>query len=360
MKIKINLINRLSFLILTIGLINCNGDAPETDTNELSAVTPAQFDTPLNNTNYAIGDPVELSIKVNNPEGITNLAVYVNEQPYAENLTAKNQSVILKTDSTSRVGKYNLKLTYTDAEGKSHEDNRTVYFFSDVEPALKTAEILATFPHAKTSYTQGLEFYNGKLFEGTGQYKQSILAEVELNSGKKLREIPLEGSIFGEGITILNDRIYQITYRTEECYVYDMDFNLLNTFKYTGEGWGLCNNGKSLIMSNGSQEIVWRNPETFEIEHAIEVFDDKTSVGNLNELELINGRLFVNLYTENRIAEVDTATGKVLSYIDCEALYLDAKEPGNDVLNGIAYNPASGKIYMTGKWWSKLYEVRFN
>jgi glutaminyl-peptide cyclotransferase len=358
MKLNYKIFNVLLLAFVSFTLINCAGDgeAPE----QIDHSIAAQLTSPSNDATFTVGNPVDLNIKVNKPEGISNLAIYINEVLYKGDLTAESQTVQLVTDSTSKVGKYSIKFSYTDAEGKTRADYRDVYFFSDITPTQKTAEMLSTYPHAKTSYTQGLEFYKGKLFEGTGQYNQSVLAEVELTTGTKLREIPLEGTTFGEGITLLNDKIYQITYRKGECYVYDLDFNLLNTFTYDGEGWGLCNDGKSLIMSNGSSKIVWRNPETFAIERSIEVFDDRISVGNLNELELINGSLFMNLYTENRIAEVDTATGKVIAYVDCQAIATAGADPGNDVLNGIAYNPETGKIYMTGKWWPKLFEVRFN
>lgn len=347
-------------LLVTLGftLINCAGDG-EDSLNEDHSIA-AQLTSPANGETFALGATVNIELKVNKPEGISNLAITINDVVYKGELKSESQIVALITDTHSKVGKYTLKFSYTDVDGKPRADYRDIYFFSDIVPAQKTAEIIETFPHVKTSYTQGLEFYQGKLYEGTGQYNQSILAEVELKTGKKLREIPLDAAIFGEGITILNDRIYQITYKAEQCFVYDMDFKLINTFGYVGQGWGLCNDGKSLIMSNGSSQIVWRNPETFEIEHSIEVFDNLISLGNLNELELINGNLYINIYAENRLVEVDTATGKVLSYIDCEAIAAAGADPGNDVLNGIAYNPLSGKIYMTGKWWPKLFEVRFN
>jgi glutamine cyclotransferase len=297
---------------------------------------------------------------VNNAEGISELSVYVNDSVFAQNLPISAQTITIPTTTNSKVGPTTVIIKYKNGKGEIAQESRKVIFFSDLTPIERKAEIIKTFAHAKTSYTQGLEFYKGKLFEGTGQYNQSVLAEVDLTSGMKIREHALEGSVFGEGITILNDTIYQITYKSELCYVYDMNFKLIKTFTYTGEGWGLCNDGKNLMMSNGSDEIVWRDPNTFVEVKKITVYDNESNVDMLNELELINGRLFANLYTDTRLVEIDTATGKVLSYIDCTTLMLDSKEPGNDVLNGIAYHPETKKIYLTGKWWSKLYEVRFN
>lgn len=232
MKLNHKIFNVLLLAFVSFTLINCAGDgeAPE----QIDHSIAAQLTSPSNDATFTVGNPVDLNIKVNKPEGISNLAIYINEVLYKGDLTAESQTVQLVTDSTSKVGKYSIKFSYTDAEGKTRADYRDVYFFSDITPTQKTAEMLSTYPHAKTSYTQGLEFYKGKLFEGTGQYNQSVLAEVELTTGTKLREIPLEGTTFGEGITLLNDKIYQITYRKGECYVYDLDFNLLNTFTYDG------------------------------------------------------------------------------------------------------------------------------
>ncbi len=340
--------------------IRCSGEQPKNEINNKTNdnVVPAQLITPKNDQQFVSGNRLEIEIKVNKPESVRELELFINDTLYQGNLKVENQTINVET-KLAQVGKTKIFLSYKDEQGKLRGDNRQVIIFSDVIPENEKATIVNTYPHAKTSYTQGLEFYNGKFFEGTGQYNQSILTEVDLQSGTKLREHELDGAIFGEGITILNDTIYQLTYRAQICYRYDMDFNQIGTFNYDGEGWGLCNNGKQLIMSNGSDEVVWRNPRTFEIEKTINIFDHQTNVMQINELELIDGALYANLYTDNRIVKIDTATGKVLSYIDFSAIVNDANEPGNDVLNGIAYNPDTEKIYATGKWWSKLYEISF-
>lgn len=352
---------------LTIALVSgglfysCSGD-PEEDSgmeNLLPEKIPAQLISPTNESQFVTGDTMLVDVQVNTPGSVKNLELYINDTLFKGGLKAENQ--IIKVPTTDgKVGRIKIFLSYEDETGRRRGDNREVVFFSDIVPEFITAEIKKTFPHATTSYTQGLEFYQGKLFEGTGQYNKSILAEVDLNSGTKLREHQLDGSIFGEGITILNDTIYQITYLSQICYMYDMDFNQIGSFTYDGQGWGLCNDGKHLIMSNGSDQIVWRNRKTFAVEKTITVFDNRNNVAQLNELELVDGKLLVNLYQETKIAEVDTATGKVLTYITCDDLVNDAYDPNNDVLNGIAYNPETGKLYMTGKLWPKLYEVSLN
>ena len=340
-------------------LVRCNGDEPVEDPKPLINTPPAQLLSPANQEQFIIGDDVAVEIKINSAAGIKDLEVRIDDTLYSGGLVVENQTLYIPTDSTSKVGWTKIVLTYTDSEGKKRSDNRKIVFFSAYTPKNYQATIVNTYPHIKGSYTQGLEFYEGKLYEGTGQYDRSLLAEVDLTTGTQIRKHDLEGSIFGEGITILNDTIYQITYRAKTCFMYDMNFKQIGQYSYDGEGWGLCNDGEYLIMSNGDSEIVWRNRRTFEIVKSIQVFDNQQSVENLNELELINGNLFVNLYQDTKIAEVDTATGKVLSYIDCQNIVTDAQDIGNDVLNGIAYNPLTGKMYVTGKLWPKLYEVKF-
>lgn len=346
-------------LLTAICIHSCAGEGDNDEQAIVKNIVLAQITSPFNDSKFTLGESVPVGIKVNDASRIRQMELYVNDTLYKGDLPLENQTINIATSAKNKVGIIHIYLMYTDLDGKQKTDNRQIIFFSDITPGNLTAEVIGVYPHDKSSYTQGLEFYQGKLFEGTGQYGQSVLAEVDLKSGKKLRQVRLEDANFGEGITILNDTIYQITYKAGKCFIYDMDFNLLGSNPYEGEGWGLCNDGKYLIMSNGSAEIVWRDPKSFQIVKTISVFDNQTSVGYLNELELINGNLFMNLYTENRIAEVDTSTGKVINYIDCTAITMAASDPGNDVLNGIAHNPLNGKIYLTGKWWSKLFEVSF-
>jgi len=182
---------------------------------------------------------------------------------------------------------------------------------------------------------------------------------VDLKTGGHKRNLPLDSKYFGEGMTILNDTIYEITYQSGICKVYDMNFNYIKEYNYSGEGWGLCNNGESLIMTNGSSQIVWRDPRTFSIIKKLDAFSNDTDITQLNELELIDGKLYANIYMDKRIVEIDTASGKILSFIDCTSLVSDGQVIGADVLNGIAYNPETSKTYMTGKLWPTLYEVTF-
>lgn len=346
---------KYSWLILSLLMVACSGEE-EQDPDIIEPSSPAvSIQSPRNEDQFNIGDPLNIQVKVNFPEEAKELKLFIDDTLY-QNLETIDQTIKVDTKN-GRVGFVNFYLSYVDGSGKLHQDNRQVVFFSDLVPVRKKVKILKTFPHDKSSYTQGLEWYKGELFEGTGQYGTSVLATVNLSTGAHKRKYELASSYFGEGITILNDTIYQITYTSGICFMYDMEFNEIGQFAYEGQGWGLCNNGKHILMSNGSSEIVWRDPRTFAVVKKIQVFEPEKDVVSLNELELINGRLYANIYRENTVVEIDTTTGKVLSYIDCKEL--EKGIIGADVLNGIAYNPATGKTYMTGKLWPTLFEVEF-
>ena len=349
------------FIILTafviVPLVNsCSGDDPIEDPEVV--VLPAMQMTGLSNQEqFTIGDNIEFNLQINRAEEIDLIEVYFDDEIVSSDLKKENQTISIAT-ADSRVGKITVMLNYFGTDGKNHQDIRTIVLFSDIVPESKVLKVLNKYPHDPKSYTQGLEFYNGNLFESTGQYGTSYVAEADLKSGVIKRQVDLDPSYFGEGMTIINDTIYQITYRAGKCKVYDLAFNPINEFTYVGEGWGLTNDGDYLIMSNGSDEIVWRDRHTFEVVKKIHVFGDVDSVVQLNELELFNGKLYANIYTDSKIVEVDPKTGKVLAYIDCSEI-VNAQPIGVDYLNGIAYDSLSNKIVMTGKLWPTLYEVSF-
>lgn len=221
-------------------------------------------------------------------------------------------------------------------------------------------EVVNVFPHDPEAFTQGLQWYNGHLFEGTGQVGTSGLREVDLTSGRVLREQPLEEPHFGEGIVILGDKLYQLTYQSGKAFTYDWKtFKRNGTFNYDGEGWGLTTDGNSLIMSNGTSSLVYRDPKTFEITHTIAVTDRGNPVAALNELEWIKGEIWANVWQTDSIARIDPKTGVVLGWIDLTNLLPRIDRTGReDVLNGIAYDSEKDRIFVTGKLWPKLYEIR--
>lgn len=230
-----------------------------------------------------------------------------------------------------------------------------------------TYEIVNTYPHDSKAFTQGLIYYNGVFYEGTGGRKKdnegfsSSLRKVEIETGKVLQKIELSDPYFGEGITIFGDKIYQITWTERTCFVYDMDFNKLKEFSYAGDGWGLTHDGTNLIMSDGTHVIRVVNPENFQTIRTIVVLDENgKTVSQLNELEYVKGEIWANIWRTGVIVRIDPATGKLLGRIDLEQLEKQVQKDDDDadVLNGIAYDAATERIFVTGKLWKKLFEIK--
>lgn len=265
--------------------------------------------------------------------------------------------------SETPVGAYSVEFDGYTTDGNTTHDQRLIRILSDVTPEKWTAEVVNSYPHNATSFTQGLEFYNGSLFEGTGdpnQKGETIVGEIDLKSGEILRKMGLDASHFGEGITIMNDKIYQLTWKNGKCLIYKVD-NLENVgeFSYTGEGWGLCNDGKNLIMSDGSERLYFRDAKNFALLKTMEVYTDAGPVVRLNELEYHDGLIYANVWMTDDVVAIDAKSGKVIAIIDARQVSLTGKGNG-DVLNGIAYNKKTNSWYMTGKNWSKLFEVKFS
>ena len=220
----------------------------------------------------------------------------------------------------------------------------------------KVEEVL---PHDVSAYTQGLFFYDGKLFESAGQYGESSFREVDLKTGKVVRRMNFESRYFAEGACVLGGRLYVLTWREKECFVYDMDtWKKLGTLRYLGEGWGLTTDGKQLIMSDGTSEITFRNPDNFTVERTITVTLRGQKVLYLNELEYIKGEIWANVYGTDQIVRIDPSNGQVRGVINLKGLLpQQLRKPRTDVLNGIALNPKDGAVYVTGKYWPKLYRI---
>ena len=223
-----------------------------------------------------------------------------------------------------------------------------------------TYQIVNTFPHDRGAFTQGLVFDDGFLYEGTGLNGNSSVRRVALETGEVLKMQTLPGQYFGEGITILQERIIQLTWRSRTGFVYDKEsFDLLQKFFYQTEGWGITHDGKRLIMSTGTATLYFLDPSTFERMGQINVFDEHGPVGMLNELEYIQGEIYANVWKTENIARIDPLTGKVTGWISLKGLLsADDLEQPVDVLNGIAYDRENDRVFVTGKLWPKLFEIK--
>lgn len=215
------------------------------------------------------------------------------------------------------------------------------------------------FPHDIGSYTQGLYWHDGYLWEGTGQYGESALKKVDLITGKILKEVPLDKKYFGEGIALLDGKIYQLTWLEKTGFIYDAStLEKTGEFRYAGEGWGLATDGAKLYMSNGSNEIQVINPDGFRQESVIRVTLNRRRVNDLNELEWIDGRIWANIYDSDQVMIINPETGNVEGVVDFTGLLPDRdRTRRTDVFNGIAYDAGTGRIFVTGKYWSKLFEI---
>lgn len=264
-----------------------------------------------------------------------------------------------RTDATTPAGTIRYKATLYKG-GKSYAKSGSFVLLPVQAPQSYRARVVKTYPHRTDAYTQGLEFHEGDLLESSGEYGKSYIQRRKFPSGEATATLPLDERLFAEGLTVLNGKLYLLTWQENECLVFDAGtLKQTGSFAYNGEGWGLTNDGKTLYMSDGSQYIYLRDPETFRETGRIEVMTDRGPVSMINELEWIDGEIWANVYTYDVILRIDPRTGAVKGTIDASGL-LSAEEitDQTDVLNGIAQNPADKKIYVTGKNWNKLFEIK--
>jgi glutamine cyclotransferase len=230
-------------------------------------------------------------------------------------------------------------------------------FAPQTAPQRYRVKVVRSFPHDPGAFTQGLEYRDGFLYEGTGLKGQSTLRKVKLETGAVLQSKPLESQYFGEGITVFPDRILQLTWQAEQGFIYDRQtFERKGQFRYSGEGWGLASDGKQIYMSDGSSQIrVW-DAATLKELRRITVRSAGRPIDNLNELEWVEGEIYANVWQTDYILRISPADGRVTGIIDCTGL-LDQGQGQADVLNGIAYDKATRRLFLTGKLWPRLYQV---
>jgi glutamine cyclotransferase len=239
----------------------------------------------------------------------------------------------------------------------------TAVVVSEVQatPQVYGYEVVNTYPHDADAFTQGILFDGNKLYESTGIKGRSTLREVDLETGKIVRSYSIPSKYFGEGIAITGSKIVQLTWNSRKGFVYDKrTFELKDTFEYPTEGWGLTYNGRNLIMSDGSSKLYFLSPDNYEIVGELEVYDESGPVKRLNELEFVKGEILANVWGTERIARIDPKTGRVTGWIEMSGLLSeeDRRNKRVDVLNGIAYREDSDRLFVTGKLWPKIFEVK--
>jgi glutamine cyclotransferase len=221
------------------------------------------------------------------------------------------------------------------------------------------ATIIKTYPHDRNAFTQGLEFFDGHLYESTGRTGQSTLRECVLDTGKVLRTVKLSPDEFGEGLTIFHGKIYQLTWLSKKGFIYDLHtLKRLGEFPYASEGWGLTHGEGSLILSDGTNRLQFLDPASFTVTKTLEVYAGNEAVTNLNELEYIHGEIFANIWHSTRIARIDSRTGQVSGWIELASLVEKEQHAAEDVLNGIAYDEKNNRLVVTGKNWPEIVEIK--
>jgi glutaminyl-peptide cyclotransferase len=261
----------------------------------------------------------------------------------------------------NRVGRQTMRIRLFYNEGTSQTLTCRIVVLSDTPPKTYQFKVLRTLPHNTGDFTQGLVYHKGYLYEGTGREYHSRIIKTDPSNGNTLLERKLDNRFFGEGITVVDDKLYQLTYRHKVGFVYDLEsFELLREFELqTMEGWGLTYDGENLILSDGSSYLYFYDPEYIRQVRQLDVANNTGLVNNLNELEYVEGSIWANVYTRNIVVRIDPATGKVTGQLDLEELYpRDIPRDYDHVLNGIAYNPVSGTYFVTGKLWPVMYEIR--
>jgi len=357
--------NKIKLFIAAIAILafGYNGCKQPTQQNNITI-------TPEAGTSYKAGD----AVKVNVGNAKADSIVYLLDS--VKFLVKKDTSgITLKTDTMKLGIKLITARVYQD--GKPQEVSTNIILKAAKAPEEMSYVVEKVYPHDTGSYTEGFEYHDGFLYESSGGYlkppdggpaeKQSSLRKEDLETGKVVKMIKIDPTVFGEGITMIGNKIIQLTYREHKGYVYDKDsFNLLSTFNYTvgKEGWGLTFDGNKVYNSDGTNRVWFLNKDNYNPTGFIDVYDDKNEIDSVNELEYIDGKLYANVYQRDTILVIDPKTGAVLQRVDMKNIWPKKDRPAgfdndNNVLNGIAWDEKGKRLLITGKDWPHIYQVKF-
>ncbi len=339
------LFNLLTITILSLLFISCNTE--EKDKKKLFSI-----ETSNNLNKYTLGSTIKFKVSNKNKLEIGPISYFIDNEKLNSNEF---------TFDSGKLGNKEIKATF------SYKDDivilkKKIEILSNIKTKVLNFEIINVYPHYINAYTQGLEFYKGDLYESTGLRGKSSLRKVNYKTGEVLRMINLEPKYFGEGLTFLEDKLYQLTWQSNIGFIYNPeDFSKIKTFNYSKskEGWGICNDGEKLYKSDGTEKIWSLNKETLLEEDFIQIYTNTSRIKSVNELEWVNGKIYANIYQKNGIAIINPENGAVEAVINCNSLKQKVTQHSKlDVLNGIAYNPDTNTIFVTGKNWDKLFEIK--
>ncbi len=358
----------LLILFVIVAMISCSG-SPGTGNNKPagSSVSSEAADTrpskrlievlsPADNSTLSCTDRIVFSVALAAGQPKADSVQLWVDGRLARTLTTLPATAEL--DAAGTPGRISLRAVAYSSLTRPQTITLFVTALSDITPVIYRHRVVKSYPHDRRAYTQGLVFDDGFFYEGTGQQGESSLRKVEAETGRVISQVNLDGSLFGEGVAILGERIYQLTWTTKVGFVYEKEtLKQINRIYYQTQGWGLTTMGDSLVMSDGTN-VIWFLDSDFNVLSSVEVFDNKGMVDNLNELEMIDGELWANIWQTDRIARIDPLSGKVLGYVELNNLLpREQRSQETDVLNGIAWDSGKRRLFVTGKYWPLLFEI---
>ena len=339
--------NVLALTLLLLFLGSCGND--RTDKKD-------SFSLEIKNPKKTYTTEDALTISLNNKKNVAtdSIVYFLNDDriEVATNTISLSEKKLGEKILTAKI--------YSD--GEEFEASTKLTILSSIKPKLYTYKILETYPHDINAYTQGLEFENDTLYESTGQYKESSLRKTNYKTGEVYKNVPLAANYFGEGLTVLNNKIYQLTWRENTGFIYNLKtMEQTGTFVYgkSKEGWGLCHDAENNIYKSDGTDRIWTlNSNTLAEKDYIEIFTNTSKISSVNELEWVEGKIYANVYQQGSIAIIDPSNGAVEGVIDLTDLKDKVTQHDKlDVLNGIAYNGEPNILYITGKNWDKLFKI---
>lgn len=342
--------NVLTFILLGLVISSCNNTIKDKE-------TLFSFDSTSFKEQYKPSESISLGLTNAQNLKIDSIIYYINDIKISSVKGSKKTNYSFKD---KKLGYQNLKaLVYF--EGDSAETTARVELVSDIQPKLLNYTIVNTFPHDVKAFTEGLEFYKDTLMESTGQKGASYFKKFDYKTGKVFKQVDIDAQYFGEGITTINNKTYQLTWQSGVGFIYDANtLKKLKTFDYDKkiEGWGMTNDGQFIYQSDGTEKIWKMNPETQKMIDYINVYTESSKIKSINELEWIDGKIYGNIWQKDAIAIINPISGSVEAVLNLSDLRKQVKNSEAEVLNGIAYNPKTKTIFVTGKNWDKMFEIK--
>lgn len=341
--------NPLITILLGLSIVSCNSEKDKQGyfSFDENAIKPI----------YQSTEKVDLTLLNSKNKTIDSVAYFIDGKRVS---SVKGNEKFTLDFNGKKLGYQNLKaLVYF--EGDTVSTGVRIEVGSGITPKLLKYTVVNTYDHDVNAFTEGFEFFRDTLMESTGQNGKSYFAKIDYKTGKTYKKVDLEQQYFGEGITVINNKVYQLTWQNETGFVYDANtMKKLKTFKFDKkvEGWGMTNDGKNIYHSDGTEKIWTMDPETLKLVDFINVYTNDSKIQSINELEWINGKIYGNIWQKDAIAIINPQTGAVEGVLDLSALKAKIKSPTSDVLNGIAYNKKTGTIFVTGKNWDKMFEIK--